>query len=166
MTPAAHVSTRAQVAPRLHPFPGSFVFHGEGAVRAHIEDEKGNTPISTISTPLRRWPGQQPLLFLLLAGAVWFGLFQTLMPASEALVAALPVARDSHLGGAMQFFFYDAPKVLLLLTGIVFVMGVIALSLPEMVILRKVLKMRLIATFVGVVATGILIVGNVFNAVL
>jgi hypothetical protein len=35
-----------------------------------------------------------------------------------------------------------------------------------MVILRKVLKMRLIATFVGVVAVGILIVGYVFNAVL
>jgi uncharacterized membrane protein YraQ (UPF0718 family) len=34
-----------------------------------------------------------------------------------------------------------------------------------MIILRKVLKMRLIATFVGVVAVGILIVGSVFNAV-
>ncbi len=45
-------------------------------------------------------------------------------------------------------------------------MSVIALSLPEMVILRKVLKMRLIGTFVGVVAAGILIVGYVFNAVL
>ena len=45
-------------------------------------------------------------------------------------------------------------------------MSVIALSLPEMVILRKVLKMRLIATFVGVVASGILLVGFVFNAVL
>ena len=35
-----------------------------------------------------------------------------------------------------------------------------------MVILRKVLKVRLIATFVGVVAAGILLVGFVFNAVL
>jgi uncharacterized membrane protein YraQ (UPF0718 family) len=45
-------------------------------------------------------------------------------------------------------------------------MSVIALSLPELIILRKVLKPRLIATFVGVVATGILLVGFVFNAVL
>jgi uncharacterized membrane protein YraQ (UPF0718 family) len=45
-------------------------------------------------------------------------------------------------------------------------MSVIALSLPEMIILRKVLKARLIVTFVSVVATGILIVGLVFNAVL
>ncbi len=51
-------------------------------------------------------------------------------------------------------------------TVLAFMMSVIALSFPEMVILRKVLKMRLIATFVGVVATGILIVGYVFNAVL
>ena len=45
-------------------------------------------------------------------------------------------------------------------------MSVIALSLPEMVILRKVLRPRLIATFVGVVASGILAVGWLFNAVL
>ncbi len=80
--------------------------------------------MSAVLAPLRRWPGQQPLLFLPLAAA-WFGLYQVLMPASEALVAALPVERASHLGGALQFFFYDTPKVLLLLTGIVFVMGMI-----------------------------------------
>jgi uncharacterized membrane protein YraQ (UPF0718 family) len=51
-------------------------------------------------------------------------------------------------------------------TVLAFMMSVIALSLPEMIILRKVLKMRLIATFAGVVAAGILIVGFVFNAVL
>lgn len=81
--------------------------------------------MSALVAPLRRWPGRQPLLFLILASAAWFGLYQTLMPTSEALVAALPVERDSHLGGALQFFFYDTPKVLLLLTGIVFVMGMI-----------------------------------------
>jgi uncharacterized membrane protein YraQ (UPF0718 family) len=51
-------------------------------------------------------------------------------------------------------------------TVLAFMMSVIALSLPEMVILRKVLKVRLIATFAGVVAFGILLVGFVFNAVL
>jgi uncharacterized membrane protein YraQ (UPF0718 family) len=51
-------------------------------------------------------------------------------------------------------------------TVLAFMMSVIALSLPEIVILRKVLKPRLIAVFAGVVATGILIVGYVFNAVL
>jgi uncharacterized membrane protein YraQ (UPF0718 family) len=51
-------------------------------------------------------------------------------------------------------------------TVLAFMMSVIALSLPEMIILRKVLKVPLIATFAGVVALGILIVGYVFNAVL
>ena len=45
-------------------------------------------------------------------------------------------------------------------------MAVIGLSLPEMIILRKVLKLPLIATFVGVVAAGILVVGYLFNLVL
>lgn len=74
---------------------------------------------------LRRFPAQQPLLFLLLAVVVWFLLYRSLIPASEALVAALPVERDSHLGDALQFFFYDAPKVILLLIGVVFVMGIV-----------------------------------------
>jgi uncharacterized protein len=51
-------------------------------------------------------------------------------------------------------------------TVLAFMMSVIALSLPEMVILRKVLRPRLIAVFVGVVAAGILVVGYLFNFVL
>ncbi len=51
-------------------------------------------------------------------------------------------------------------------TVLAFMMSVIALSFPEMVILRKVLKVRLIATFAGVVGTGILLVGYLFNLVL
>jgi uncharacterized membrane protein YraQ (UPF0718 family) len=45
-------------------------------------------------------------------------------------------------------------------------MAVTALSLPEMIILRKVLKPALIALFFGIVAFGILLVGYLFNAVL
>jgi uncharacterized protein len=48
-------------------------------------------------------------------------------------------------------------------TVLAFMMSVIALSLPEMIILRKVLKPRLIATFIGVVGVGILLVGYTFN---
>ena len=51
-------------------------------------------------------------------------------------------------------------------TVLAFMMSVIALSAPEMIILRKALKPRLIATFAGVVALGILLVGYVFNLVL
>jgi hypothetical protein len=51
-------------------------------------------------------------------------------------------------------------------TVLAFMMSVIGLSLPEMIILRKVLKVPLILTFAGVVALGILVVGYVFNMVL
>lgn len=51
-------------------------------------------------------------------------------------------------------------------TVLAFMMSVIALSLPEAIILRKVLKPRLIAVFFGIVALGIMIVGYLFNALL
>jgi len=51
-------------------------------------------------------------------------------------------------------------------TTLAFMMSVIALSLPEMLILRKVLRLPLIATFVAVVSAGILLVGLLFNIVL
>ncbi len=51
-------------------------------------------------------------------------------------------------------------------TTLAFMMSVIALSAPEMLILRKVLKWQLIATFAGVVASGILAVGFLFNVIL
>jgi len=51
-------------------------------------------------------------------------------------------------------------------TVLAFMMSVIALSLPEMIILRKVLKPKLIAVFIGVVGTGIMIVGYLFNMIL
>jgi uncharacterized protein len=51
-------------------------------------------------------------------------------------------------------------------TVLAFMMAVIGLSLPETIILRKVLKPKLIAVFIGVVAIGILVVGYLFNALL
>jgi uncharacterized membrane protein YraQ (UPF0718 family) len=50
-------------------------------------------------------------------------------------------------------------------TSLAFMMAVIGLSLPEMIILKKVLKLPLILTFIGIVATGIMIVGYLFNYV-
>jgi len=50
-------------------------------------------------------------------------------------------------------------------TSLAFMMSVIGLSLPEMIILRKVLKLPLIFTFIGVVGVGIMIVGFLFNLI-
>ena len=51
-------------------------------------------------------------------------------------------------------------------TLLAFMMAVVALSLPEMILLRRVLKPQLLAVFVGVVATSITAVGYLFNALL
>jgi uncharacterized membrane protein YraQ (UPF0718 family) len=51
-------------------------------------------------------------------------------------------------------------------TVLAFMMSIIAISFPEVVILRKVLKPKLIAVFIGVMIVGITIVGYLFNAVL
>lgn len=51
-------------------------------------------------------------------------------------------------------------------TVLAFMMAVTALSLPEMIILRNVLKPQLIGVFIGIVATSIIIVGYLFNALL
>ena len=49
-------------------------------------------------------------------------------------------------------------------TVLAFMMAVTALSLPELLILRRVMKRELIAAFVAIVAGGILVVGYLFNA--
>ena len=59
------------------------------------------------------------------AAAVWWLLYGKLIPFSEWATSLFPVARDSHTGEAIAFFIYDVPKVLLLLTGIVFITGVL-----------------------------------------
>ncbi|MDZ7652383.1 MAG: permease [Burkholderiaceae bacterium] len=70
-------------------------------------------------------PRRHPRLALCVGAVLWLALYRSLAPLSEALVAQLPIDRASHLGSAVQFFLYDTPKVLLLLTAVVFVMGMV-----------------------------------------
>jgi len=79
---------------------------------------------------------------------------------------ALGVPMYSNAAGILPIIEALLGKGAALGTALAFMMSVIALSLPEMIILRKVLKPRLIAVFAGVVACGIMLVGFVFNAVL
>jgi uncharacterized protein len=51
-------------------------------------------------------------------------------------------------------------------TVLAFMMSVVALSLPEMILLRRVLKPRLIGTYVAIVAASIVAIGYLFNAIL
>ncbi len=72
-----------------------------------------------------KWSRRNPWGFLGVSAVLWWSLYQLLAPAAEALVAALPVTSESALSHALQFFFYDTPRVLLLLTGVVFAMGMV-----------------------------------------
>jgi uncharacterized membrane protein YraQ (UPF0718 family) len=69
---------------------------------------------------LSRW-----LIGLACAALVWFAVYSQLTAFADWLVQTLGLSRQTHLGEAVHFFFYDTPKVLLLLTGIVFVMGIV-----------------------------------------
>jgi hypothetical protein len=50
-------------------------------------------------------------------------------------------------------------------TSLAFMMSVIAISLPEMIILKKVLRLPLILAFLGIVTCGIILVGYLFNLI-
>lgn len=85
---------------------------------------------------------------------------------SVPLAVLLGVPMYSNAAGIIPIVQALLGKGAALGTVLAFMMSVIALSLPEMIILRKVLKPKLIAVFVGTVATGILLVGYLFNVVL
>jgi uncharacterized membrane protein YraQ (UPF0718 family) len=51
-------------------------------------------------------------------------------------------------------------------TALAFMMSVIGISLPELIILNKVLKIPFILTFIGIIAFGIIIVGYLFNRIM
>jgi uncharacterized membrane protein YraQ (UPF0718 family) len=66
-----------------------------------------------------------PWGWLVLGFAAWVAAYASLIPLADATIALLGLTRATHLGEAIHFFLYDTPKVLLLLTGIVFLMGVV-----------------------------------------
>lgn len=57
--------------------------------------------------------------------ASWWWLYHQLLALSDWLTSLMPVARHSHAGEAIAFFLYDVPKVMMLLTLIVFAMGIV-----------------------------------------
>lgn len=84
---------------------------------------------------------------------------------SVPAAVALGVPMYSNAAGIIPVVHALMGKGAALGTVLAFMMSVVALSLPEMIILRRVLKPQLIAVFIGVVATGIVLVGYLFNLV-
>jgi hypothetical protein len=81
-----------------------------------------------------------------------------------AVILGIPLY--SNAAGILPLVEALHAKGLALGTVLAFMMSVVALSLPEMILLRRVLRPKLLATFVAIVGTGILGVGFLFNTVL
>jgi len=78
-----------------------------------------------LTTLANNLPRRAPWIWVLLGVLLWVLAYANLIPFADAVVSALGLARGTHFGEAVHFFVYDTPKVLLLLTGIVFVMGIV-----------------------------------------
>jgi hypothetical protein len=100
-----------------------------------------------------------PASFLnLIAGANhWYGV---------PLATLLGIPLYANAAGIMPLVQVLVGKGVAMGTALSFMMAVTALSLPELIILRRVMKLRLIGIFVGVVGIGIIIIGYWFNFLL
>lgn len=85
---------------------------------------------------------------------------------SVPLAVMLGVPMYSNAAGVMPLIEVLTSKGMLLGTALSFMMAITALSLPEALILKRILHVKLIATFFGIVALGIMSVGYLFNAIL
>ncbi len=87
-------------------------------------------------------------------------------PLAVPIAVALGVPLYSNAAGVIPIVYALMEKGLSMGTVLAFMMAVTALSLPEMIILRKVLKIPLLAVFVGIMTVTITAVGYIFNAIL
>jgi uncharacterized membrane protein YraQ (UPF0718 family) len=82
------------------------------------------------------------------------------------IAVALGVPLYSNAAGVIPIVYALMQKGVTMGTALAFMMAVTALSLPEMIILRKVLKIKLLAVFVGIMTVTIIAVGYLFNAIM
>jgi len=87
-------------------------------------------------------------------------------PFAVPFAVLLGIPLYSSAAGVIPLVQALSDKGVALGTVLAFMMAVVALSLPEMILLRRVLQPKLLATFVGVVGTGILAVGYLFNVII
>jgi uncharacterized membrane protein YraQ (UPF0718 family) len=87
-------------------------------------------------------------------------------PLAVPVAVLLGVPLYSNAAGVIPIVYALMEKGLSLGTVLAFMMAVTALSLPEMIILRKVLKIQLLAVFAGIMTVTIIAVGYLFNAIL
>jgi uncharacterized protein len=87
-------------------------------------------------------------------------------PLAVPIAVLIGVPLYSNAAGIVPLVAVLIEKGMAIGTALAFMMAVTALSLPELIILRKVLKPKLLAIFVGIMAAGIIFIGYLFNAIL
>ena len=87
-------------------------------------------------------------------------------PFAVPMVVAIGVPLYNSASGMVPIVYALLEKGLPLGTALAFMMAVSAISFPEMIILRRVLKIQLIAVFAGILAVAIIFTGYLFNAVM
>lgn len=87
-------------------------------------------------------------------------------PFAPLVAVLIGVPLYSNAAGVLPLVQALHAKGLAIGTLLAFMMSVVALSLPEMILLRRVLRPKLLGCFVGVVASGILATGYLFNLIL
>jgi len=87
-------------------------------------------------------------------------------PFAVPMAVAIGVPLYSNAAGVIPIVYALMEKGMNMGTVLAFMMAVTALSLPEMIILRKVLKIPLLAVFIGIMTVTITAVGYLFNAIL
>ena len=87
-------------------------------------------------------------------------------PLAVLIAVLIGIPLYSNAAGVMPIVQALHDKGLPMGTLLAFMMAVVALSLPEMILLRRVLKPKLLATYFAIVGSGIIFVGYLFNAIL
>lgn len=88
---------------------------------SHITQQAGIANKPCLSTLPKRYP----ILFLLFSGLLWLFIYNHLQGASLMIAASLPISQQGHLADSLRFLIFEAPKVLMLLTAVVMMMGMI-----------------------------------------
>ena len=87
-------------------------------------------------------------------------------PFAVPLAVAMGVPLYASAAGVVPIVSALVEKGMSMGTVLAFMMAVTALSLPEMIILRKVLKLPMLGVFIGIMTVTIIAVGYLFNAIL
>ena len=99
----------------------------------------------------------EDFMVLLMGKSAWY---------SVPLSVIIGIPLYSNAAGIIPIVSVLIEKGASLGTALAFMMAIIGLSLPEMIILKKVLKVQFILTFAGIMAAGIMLVGFLFNAIM